>query len=214
MSRVKLCALNDYTSFPAEAPVVSISEALNNAAMQRAKDKAHGRKALRAMGERVEAFRRQKGWNRTTLAARAGVTVTTVRGCEEGTKVTQPTKLQAIAKALGIAPARLEADDKDPRVKHWSDEDYEIGNWYHNATRQLKNRIWALQEISEAGKALIDPQFTVLLEGWAKLTQEQKAFVLNSFTYISKEQHPKTDEASGGVDAVPAADPKTRGPHR
>jgi hypothetical protein len=147
------------------------------------------------------------------LAARAEVTVTTIRGCEQGTKVTQPEKLRLIAKALGIATTRLEVDEKDPRIKHWTDEDYEIGNWYHNAPRQLKNRIWALQEITEAGKALMDLQFTGLLEGWAKLTQEQKAFVLNSFNYIK--EHPKAnDAATGGIDALASADPKTRGPHR
>ena len=165
------------------------------------------------MGERVEALRRQKGWNRTTLARRAEVTVATIRGCEDGTKVTQPEKLRLIAKALGVAPTRLEADERDPRVKHWSDEDYEIGNWYHNAPRHLKNRLWALQEITEAGIALMDLQFTALLEGWAQLTQDQKVFVLNSFNYIK--EHPRAnDEVPGGANAVAAADPKTRGPHR
>jgi ribosome-binding protein aMBF1 (putative translation factor) len=209
---VKFLALNDYSSFPEMPAVAPPAEAPNNAGMQRAKEKAHIRTALRALGERVEGFRRQKGWNRTTLAERAGVTVTTIRGCEEGTKVTQPEKLRAIARALGIAPARLEADEKDPRVKHWSDEDYEIGNWYHNAPRHMKNRVWALQELTEAGKALTDPQFVPLLDGWAALTQEQKAFVLNSYHYIK--EHPKADHASGGIDALASTDPKTRGPHR
>lgn len=178
----------------------------------RTKEKVQARKALQALGTRVEALRRQKGWNRTTLADRAGVTITTVRGCEDGTKVTQPEKLRAIAKALGVTPTRLEIDEQDPRIRQWTDEDYEIGNWYHNAPRQLKNRVWELQTITAAGQALTDPQFAALLEGWSRLTQEQKAFVLNSFNYIK--EHPKQDDASGGLDAVAATDAKIRGPHR
>jgi transcriptional regulator with XRE-family HTH domain len=195
---------------PERAAFAPPVEAPNNAAMHRAKDQA--RKALVALGERVQHFRKQKGWNRTTLAKKAQVTVTTIRGCETGTKVTQPEKLRAIAKALSLAPSRLEADEKDPRVKHWTDEDYEIGNWYHNAPRQLKNRVWALQEITEAGRALTDPQFLGLLEGWSTLTQDQKALVLNTFNYLKT--RPTTDEATGGGNALAATDPKNRGPHR
>ena len=59
----------------------------------------------------------------------------------------------------------------------------------------------------------MDLQFTALLEGWAQLTQDQKVFVLNSFNYIK--EHPRAnDEVPGGANAVAAADPKTRGPHR
>ena len=176
-----------------------------------AKAKAQARAGWRALGERVTQLRRQRGWNRTTLATRARVTVTTIRGCEEGTRVTQPIKLRAIAAALGVALHRLEVDDKDPRVKHWTDEDYEIGNWYHNAPRGVKNRIWALHELPDAHQALSDPQFLPLVDGWATLTHEQKVFVLNSFGYIK--QHPANDD-TGGLDAVTPFDPKTRGPQR
>lgn len=210
--RVKLRALNDYPLGPEALAIAQSGEGLNNAEMQKAKERASARKSLKALGERIHKFRTEKGWNRTTLAKRAKVTVATIRGCEEGTKVTQEDKLNDIAKALGVSPGRLEIDEKDPRVRNWTDEDYEIGNWYHNAPRQLKNRIWALQQIGEAGKALTDPQFTGLLEGWAKLTQEQKIFVLNSFEYIRKPPNP--DESMGGLNALAAADPKARGPQR
>ena len=178
-----------------------------------AKEQAHARSSLAALGKRVEKLRLEvKGWNRTTLAEKAGVTITTIRACEEGTKVTQPAKLKDIARALGVSVRRLEADDtKDPRVKNWNDEDYEIGKWFHDAPRALKNRIWALQEITDAGTALLDPQFVTLLEGWAKLDQAQKKFVLNAYTYI---QTKRGDDDIGGVDALAPIDAKTRGPQR
>jgi transcriptional regulator with XRE-family HTH domain len=167
---------------------------------------------LQQLGERVAQVRRQKGWNRTTLARKAAVTVTTLRGCEDGSKVTQPDKLQAIAKALGVPVSRFEIDERDPRVKHWTDEDYEIGNWYHNAPRALKNRVWALHDVGEAGQALMDPLFAAVLENWATLTAEQKQFVLNAFAFVLQPRSTK----DGGLDALSAAtlDPKTRGPQR
>jgi len=175
--------------------------------------KIHARKALQSLGKKVEQLRLTKGWNRTTLARRAGLTIATVRGLEDGTKVTQPDKLKLIAQALGISVRKLEADEPhDPRVKNWSDEDYTIGNWYHDAPRPLKNQLWALQELPGVGAALLDPQFTLLLEGWTRLEQDQKNFVLNSYRYITK---PRTgDDTVGGVDALAAVDPKIRGPHR
>ena len=100
-----------------------------------AKDRAR-KTALLAIGKKIRAERMGKGWNRTTLARRAGVTVATVRGCEEAAKATQPDKFKALARALGVSLQRLEADDsKDPRVKDWYDEDYGIGRWYHEAPR-------------------------------------------------------------------------------
>lgn len=184
----------------------------NNSEMQKTKE-AHARKALQALGKKIEDLRVGKRWNRTTLAHKAGVTIATVRGLEDGTKVTQPKKLRAVAQALGVSVKRLETDDtKDPRVKNWSDEDYEIGNWYHNAPRALKNRIWALQELVDAHVALLDAQFAPLLDGWAKLDQDQKNFVLNSFRFMAKPAAASDD--IGGVDALAPADPKVRGPHR
>ena len=159
-------ALTHHHLLPSPAVIAPTGPDSNNSEM------AHktARAGWRAIGERVEALRRARGWNRTSLAARAEVTVTTIRGCEEGTKVTQPDKLRAIAKALGVPMSRLEVDEKDPRVKQWNDEDYEIGNWYHNAPRAMKNRIWALQELTDAAAALTDPLFQTLLATWPALT--------------------------------------------
>jgi len=182
--------------------------------MPTSKDRALKRAGLRALGQRVATLRRAKGWNRTTLARKAGVTVATVRGCEDGTKVTQPEKLQQLVDALGVPLRKLEVDEADPRVKHWTEEDYEIGNWYHHAPRQVKHRIWALQESTGTARALLDPQFAELLEGWMTLTQEQKSFVLRTFDFIRR--NPDVDGGKrGGTDETDAArDPKARGPQR
>lgn len=209
--------LGDQPSFSSDQKIAPREIGPNNADMQRAKELAlakeagYARASLRALGKRVERLRLDKGWNRTMLAEKAGVTIATVRGCEQGTKVTQPEKLKEIARALGVSVRRLEADDtKDPRVQNWNDEDYEIGKWFHHASRALKNRIWALHEITDAGSALLDPQFVTLLDGWAKLTQGRKNFVLNAYAYIQTKQGDDT----GGVDAPVPADAKTRGPQR
>ena len=215
--------LGDHPSFSSDQKIAPREIGPNNADMQRAKELAlakeagHARASLRALGKRVEKLRLEvKGWNRTTLAEKAGVTITTIRGCEQGTKVTQPEKLKDIARALGVSVRRLEADDtKDPRVQNWNDEDYEIGKWYHHASRALKNRIWALHEIADAGAALLDPQFVTLLEGWAKLDQEYKKYVLNAFTFgVTQKKNPDAHGDTGGVDAPVPADAKTRGPQR
>lgn len=204
---VKHSALSDHPLLPSAAGVAPTAAASNNADMANT-----ARAGWRAIGERVAQLRRSRGWNRTTLAARARVTVTTIRGCEDATRVTQPDKLRAIAKALGVPVQRLEVDDKDPRVKHWTEEDYEIGNWYHNAPRALKNRLWALQEMTDVGQALTDPQFARVLETWASLTQDQKVIVLNALDLILHKRPATT--GSGGVDAVSPFDPKARGPQR
>jgi transcriptional regulator with XRE-family HTH domain len=76
------------------------------------------RAGLQALGKKIEQLRVAKGWNRTTLAQKSGVTITTLRGLETATKVTQPEKLRAVATALGVSVKRLETDDTtDPRVR-------------------------------------------------------------------------------------------------
>jgi transcriptional regulator with XRE-family HTH domain len=189
--------------------VVSGDVGLKDADMQ----KHQARKALKALGARVKERRLKKGWNRTTLARKAHVTVTTIRGLEDGTKVTQASRLRVVAAALGASLRELEADDTaDPRVRHWSDDDYVIGAWYHHATIALKSRLWALQEsTAPVGAALLDPDFLPLLEGWTLLDQEQKNFMLNSCRmFLQTKRSPDT----GGADVVAPADAKTRGPHR
>lgn len=204
--------LNNHPLLPSAHSVAPHAEDLNNADMK-AKEQAQARRVLQNLGTKIKQARMAKGWTRTKLARKAVVTVATIRGCEDGTKVTQPAKIKDIALALGLSARRLEADDtKDPRVKNWTDEDYEIGNWYHHAPRALKIRIWALQEVTDVGTALTDPQFVQLLEGWPRLEQAQKNFVLSSFQYIQK--NPDAHDDTGGVDALAPADPKIRRPER
>jgi len=179
-----------------------------------ARERAQTRRTLQALGKRVEKRRLEKGWNRTTLARKSGVTIATIRACEQGTKATHATKLALIARALGWTPRQLEADDaKDPRLTNWNDDDYEIGNWYHNAPRALKNQIWALRELGDVNAALLDPQFLALLERWPKLDQPHKNLVIHSFTFITPTRS-RPDDDTGGVDAPPSPDTKIRGPQR
>lgn len=194
--------------------IVDPAECSNNVEMKRAQEKARKRAGLRAVGQRLEALRRQKGWNRTTLATRAGVTIATVRGAEDGTKVTQPEKLQRIMDALGTSLRKLEAEESDPRVKNWTEEDYAIGSWYHHAPRMLKQRIWAMHEADDIVRAMIDPQLSALLEGWMKLTHDQKVFVLNGYEYIRKAPANVDVRGGGTADVVTSPDPKARGPQR
>lgn len=172
------------------------------------------RQNLIAQGKRVQKFRLDKGWNRTTLATKAGVTVTTIRGCETATKSTQPDKLRKIATALGVSVKRLEADEtEDVRVRSWTTEDYEIGNWYHNAPRSVKNWIWALQETPQAAAAAAfgDPHFLRLLHEWVQLTPWERSWVIKALD-VAKTSPPQSE---GGRDVlVPATEPKVRGPHR
>lgn len=82
-------------------------------------------------------------------------------------------------------------------------------NWYHNAPRALKNHLWALHDIPEAGAAVADPLFAPLLEGWALLTPDQKGVVLNTYHYLRKDRT-AANAHSGGADALTAPDTKTR----
>jgi len=207
-------ALSDHDWCPTDLGVDEPRDGSNDHEMQRAQNRAQKRAGLRAVGQRVIALRRAKGWNRTTLARRAHVTVATVRGCEEGAKVTQPEKLQAIVDALGVPLRKLEADEADPRVRHWTDEDYEIGNWYHHAPRQLKHWLWTLQEIPSASHAIADPQLIEILRAWSALTQLEKDYVLQAFAHVRKARNAeisrKVDENADDA----AAAPKIRRPQR
>jgi transcriptional regulator with XRE-family HTH domain len=202
----------DYLLLPNPPGVDPDLDDPNNADMPKAK----ARRALLAVGIKIRDARLAKGWSRTFLARKAQVTVATIRGCETGTKATQLDKLGRIAAAVGTSLKRLETDETaDPRVRNWWDEDYVIGQWFHNAPRQLKNRIWALQDTPEAAAALLDPQFLPLLDGWAALTQHQKTFILSNFAFIKN--HPdslSTDVDTGSSDGPTPLDPKTREPHR
>jgi transcriptional regulator with XRE-family HTH domain len=211
MSSVKVWALNEHSLSPEDRAIVPAPDSPNNPGM--AKERALARKALQALGERVEQLRKQKGWTRTTLARRAEVTVATIRGCEQGSKVTQPEKLRAIARALGVTPNRLDVDDKDPRVKQWTDEDYEVGNWYHNAPRAMKNQIWGWLEASATGHPFNDPLFMEIVTGWNTLTQDQRIMIVNLYGFLRSSG--RSDLPQGGVVNVdPAAHPDLRKPQR
>jgi transcriptional regulator with XRE-family HTH domain len=204
--------LSEQPFSPSGASVADADTAHENPGMV---SRLRARQALVAQGKRVQKLRVDKGWSRTTLAAKAGVTVTTIRGCETAVKVTQPEKLRKIATALGISLKRLEASDEtqDARVRHWTTEDYEIGNWYHNAPRSVKNWMWALQETPQAAVAAAfdDPHFLRLLQDWVQLTPWERSWVLKALDLAKN----KPQQSEGEHDAfVPPPEPKVRGPQR
>ena len=66
---------------------------------------------LRKVGARIGRLRDAKGWNQERLAAEAGVDRSYAHGLENGRRNITVLKLRQIAKALGVPPADLLADD-------------------------------------------------------------------------------------------------------
>lgn len=183
-------------------------------ATSKAKQTAHSR-----LGAEVSRLRRQKGWSLKELATRARVTTTTLRACERGTRHTQPDKLARIAKQLGTTAERLKhVEPTDPRTKDLQDEDYEIAQWFHHASRVLKNTIWDLREGKDIGAALADPELRFLLQHWATFSDKQKYSVLNQFRFAIANpdvERPRTESDTGGApDGFPAIHTKVRSPKR
>ena len=59
-----------------------------------------------ALGERVRVVRRGRGWTQKQLADKSGTTQAVIQKIESG-KSLRPRSLDAIARALGVAPAWL-----------------------------------------------------------------------------------------------------------
>jgi len=57
--------------------------------------------------EQCRAARALLGWSQKTLAARAGVSSTTIRSFEQGTRVLMPANSQAIVRAFSEAGVEL-----------------------------------------------------------------------------------------------------------
>ena len=174
------------------------------------------RKEQTVVGQEVKRLRLAKGWNLKALADRAHITPTTVRACEWGTKHTQPAKLARIAKALGTTVERLkQAEPKDLRTKDLQDEDYEVAQWFHHATRQVKNYVWALREGKETAAALMDSVLVEFVGGWPTLTEKQKYFLLMQYRFVlSNPDADRLRETGGVADGFPSVHPKVRSPQR
>lgn len=180
------------------------------------------RKEQTAIGQEVKRLRLAKDWNLKALADRARITTTTLRGCEWGTKHTQPDKLAKIAKALGTTVAHLtQVEPKDLRTKDLQDEDYQVAQWFHHAPRPVKNWVWALhQQGKEIAAVFTDPLYMELLTGWPALKDKQKEFLLMQYRFIlsnpdvDRGDHRSETRTGGVADGFPSVHPKIRSPHR
>lgn len=59
------------------------------------------------LGAAIYRLRRAKGWTRTKLAQRAGISITYVRQLEHGDNVPTLTIVVELAEVLGVTPAEL-----------------------------------------------------------------------------------------------------------
>jgi transcriptional regulator with XRE-family HTH domain len=64
-------------------------------------------KLSKRLGAAVFRLRNVKGWTRTKLAQRAGISVTYVRQIEQGDNVPTLTIIVELAEVLGVTPAEL-----------------------------------------------------------------------------------------------------------
>lgn len=69
------------------------------------------RDELRRLGERVREQRRSRGMTQETLAEALGLSVAYVSLIERGGRNPPYTTVVAIARALGVAPTRIVAED-------------------------------------------------------------------------------------------------------
>lgn len=100
---------------------------------------------LAAFAERLIAARQKLYPTRLALAAKAGISRTTLRHLESGRQ--QPTQetIEALANALDMPAAMLKGakriDPDHPMLKDARDEDLEIANLFHHASLDTKLRV-------------------------------------------------------------------------
>ncbi|MBO9698163.1 MAG: helix-turn-helix transcriptional regulator [Sphingopyxis sp.] len=73
------------------------------------------------LGDRLARLRRAKGFSKTDLAGRLGVTVTSICYWEQGRSRPRLARLQALAEILGTSPTELLSRDGAPGSDHLAD---------------------------------------------------------------------------------------------
>ena len=73
------------------------------------------------LGDRLARLRRARGFSKTDLADRLGVTVTSICYWEQGRSRPRLARLQTLAELLGTTPAELLRRDSAPGSDHLSD---------------------------------------------------------------------------------------------
>lgn len=72
------------------------------------------------LGDRIALLRRTKGLSKTDVAARLGVTITSICYWEQGRSRPRLARLQALATLLGTTPAELLNAEATPASDHLS----------------------------------------------------------------------------------------------
>lgn len=73
------------------------------------------------LGDRLARLRRARGYSKTDLADRLGVTVTSICYWEQGRSRPRLARLQALADLLGTSPTELLSRDSAPGGDHLAD---------------------------------------------------------------------------------------------
>lgn len=73
------------------------------------------------LGDRIARLRRARGFSKTDLADRLGVTVTSICYWEQGRSRPRLARLQALADLLGTSPTELLSRDSAPGADHLAD---------------------------------------------------------------------------------------------
>lgn len=73
-------------------------------------------------GARVRSLREARGWNRTDLARRSGVTKDTIRSIETGRTRTNIVTAEALAEGLAVSLSSLFGDPMPMRITGKTDE--------------------------------------------------------------------------------------------
>lgn len=87
----------------------------------RPEDIAAGGTNFDRLGDHLSRMRRLKGFSKTDLAERLGVTVTSICYWEQGRSRPRLARLQQLAELLGTTPAELLSRDTSPGGDHLAD---------------------------------------------------------------------------------------------
>lgn len=87
----------------------------------RPEDSVAGFADFEGLGDRLARLRRSKGFSKTDLAERLGVTVTSICYWEQGRSRPRLDRLQRLADLLGTSPAELLSRSSAPGSDHLSE---------------------------------------------------------------------------------------------
>jgi transcriptional regulator with XRE-family HTH domain len=148
--------------------------------VKRSKNWAMNEKQLAEFAINLRERREKLRLTRVALAARAGITRTTLRMLEKGVQHPEPETLEQLAKALHTTEHALTGqrmiEASDARLRSLTDEDIEVAQQFHHAPTRVKLRV--LGELQEHGR---QEHLGATANEWAQhmltLTPEQRQAV-------------------------------------